>query len=89
MNVFYTQVVTKLLFDHSKVTWTPAEMATSRPKFSNFKNAVERTFAPPCSSGLATIKFRFVNQVFGVFERSGSLAFTDTAPLEPFGLLIK
>lgn len=72
MNVFYTKVVSKLLFPHNGAEWTLEELASVRSENSKFKTAVRRMFAPHCAFGLFTLEFHRLNRVVEKLQRSGS-----------------
>lgn len=88
MNVFYTEMVSKSLFDHNKVAWTAEELASLRSKNSKLRTAIERTFATHSASGLSTFKFHLMDHVVENLDMFGTLFFTDAEPFEQLSVLI-
>lgn len=72
MNVFYTDMVIKLLLDHKEPVWTPEQLESLRSEISGLKTAGDRTFARHCWSGLFTLQTQILDHVVEAFERFGT-----------------
>lgn len=72
INLFYTEMINTLLFDHNGVSWTAGELASLQSEISRFKTVVETRFALYCLSGLFTLKFHLVDPFLGIWRDLGA-----------------
>lgn len=80
LNVLYTSMFTKVLFDRSGMTRKAGELPSLRSEILKFKTTVERKFVLPSSPGLFTLERHHLNHVLEDLERTESMQFTDVAP---------
>lgn len=88
MNLFYTDIISKLLCNHSKVVWMAVELASLQSEILKIEHVIESTVEPHCSSGLLSLKLHLLDSVLGDLERSGSSSFKGAVPLKHFSMLI-
>lgn len=88
-NALYTKVINMLLFDRNGAAGTAGGLASLRLEVSAPKTVVERTFAPPCLSGLFPLKFYLLDHAVVESVRFVSLPVTDAASFEGFSVRIK
>lgn len=89
MNVLYTEMVERELFDQRGGMWVEGELVGLRLEIWKFETVVEYTFAPHCSSGLLTLKFYLHDHLVDDMKRFRSLSFVDAGPVELFNVLIR
>lgn len=88
-NVFYTKVVSRLLFDHNRAAWTAGELAGLRLEILSFETTAAKTFAPNCTSGLLTLKVHLLDHTLEALTSFRCFSSTDLAPFEHPSVLIK
>lgn len=89
VNVLYTEMVKKMLFDQKSVAWMKCELVRLTPETSEFMIVVEKTLALHCSLGSFTLKFHFSNHLVVYLKIFKSFSFRNTGPFEHVYVRIK
>lgn len=82
INIQNVNILKMVLADHRAVQWVEGKLSALRYEIGAFKRAVQRIFAPHCSSGLHTLKFHLLDPLVENLERLGSMSFPNTVPFE-------
>lgn len=89
VKVLKTEVVNKVLLNHTPGARVKEELIRLRSKTRKFKSAFEKAFGLHCSSDLSRLGLHFLDQLLDELEKLGGLSSMDERPIKSFNELIK
>lgn len=89
MNGLSTERGSKVLFDQSGGAWVEGELVRQGLNIRKVKSVVQKMSAPPCLSGLLTLKFHVLDHLLKDLKRSKSFLLMNARPFGRCSVLMK